>query len=175
MGFIAGTWINPPMPPKFRLEWEDKELVNLLVFKKSSVDEFKSYIHRRIERAELVGELTGVSALGITLKSPLLAIKWHSMMAAISDFDLQPIVVKCTRSWPKPDGNLDVYKRGQPDEFEWWREANRSINRGLMSINGHEFNYDYARQNPQHCANCLADLLGVTNEDDVKAAAETIQ
>lgn len=178
MGFIAGTWINPPMPPKFRLEWEDKELFDLFYNpSEPTAKDFREYLLRRFFHADAIRRATGVEVPGITVKSPMLAWKWDEFMKAVEFMKLvkhiEVVIVKCTRSWPTPDGNLEVYKG---TDFERQMQiANERINNGLKHINGREHNYNYMLQYPQHCANCLADLLGVTNEADVKAAAETIQ
>ncbi len=184
LGFPAALWTAPPFAPKWRPEWEDLELLGLLMElapwgeapgeneRAEFVERFREIVDRRLARLEPpVRNLTG-GFPGVAFKSPSLALFMPEILAVVPDAK----VIVCIRD---PEGLERSFSARHAvlfaDNLPAVRATQQLIIDALLGIPDLRVRYERLVADPARTVANIATYLGVNDPPAIAAAAGLIE
>jgi hypothetical protein len=188
LGFPVALWTPPPSPPKYRLEYEDLDLLGALQAvapwgrDPSDADRaqfawwLSDTLPIRLQSLERVMRPYTGWFRGVAIKSPQLAMFLPELLSAAAALGLDARVVLCRRDAADLERAFVArYTPGYPTKLPLVRETQRLIGAALEGVEGYGVDYAELVASPASVVGRLAEHLGVKDPAAVAAAAATIE
>lgn len=186
LGSSCGTSIAAPVPPSWRSDWEDFELSTSLARllpmgpqppthaqRLAVIDFLARYVKHRMHWHELVSQIPDARQCGWSMKSPLLALVFEEVRAAILDEeDLRLRVLTVRRS---PEGIAGSWA-GTMANIAGAAFTQAHISEALLNIKAdYVVDYDELVADPERIVPRIANAIGCTDDEAIVRAVQRVR